>query len=132
MISDTTSTGMPPVPAAHDALAMPPVRSAMSKVVPPVQSLLGEGKAQVKSTLDGVAEVVRDIATKLEGNGAAPLAKYVRNAANTVAGWADTVEHKSVDDLLGDTRTLVRTSPALAVGVAVAAGFVVSRIVRAR
>lgn len=106
--------------------------SAMSNVAPPVQSLLGEGKAQVKSTLDSVSAAARDVATKLDGNGAAPLAKYVHAAADTVANWAVSVDHKSVDELLGDTKTLVRTRPALAIGIAVSAGFAVSRIARPR
>ena len=122
MTSDvhTTSAGMPPIPASHDALDAPASRTALA--ASPAQSLLGEGKAQVSATLGGLADAVRDFAAKLDGNGAAPVARYIHDAADTVAGWSDTVERKSVDDLLGDTRTLVRTSPALAIGLAVAAG----------
>lgn len=123
MTSDTTSSGMPPIPAAHDALEMRP------PAPPVVQSLLGEGKTQVASTLDGIADAVRDVAGKLEGS-AGPLATYVHQAADTVAGWSRTVEDRSVDELLDDTRTLVRTSPAVAVALAVAAGFVVARLFR--
>ena len=140
MTMDTTSTGMSPIAAAHDALDIPPMQAPTVGRSPPTvpatvthatQSLLGEGKAQLSSGLGGIAEAVRDIAAKLEGNGAAPLAHFVHDAADTVHGWARTVEHKSVDDLLGETRSLVRTSPALAVGLAVVAGFAVVRIVRA-
>ncbi len=131
MTTDTTSAGMPPIAAAHDALDMPPVQPTAGPAQA-VQSLVGEGKAQVSSTLNGVADAVRDIAAKLETGGAGPLARYVHDAADRVASWGDIVDRKSVDELLDDTRTLVRTSPALAVGLAVAGGFVVSRIVRAR
>jgi hypothetical protein len=123
---------MPPLAPVHDALDVPPVQAAASTPVQAVQSLVGEGKAQVSSTLGGLAEAVRDIAVKLDGNGAGPVAKYVHDAADTVLGWSDLVDRKTVDELLDDTRTLVRTSPALAVGLAVAAGFVVSRLVRSR
>ncbi|QYE37147.1 hypothetical protein KZX46_22450 (plasmid) [Polymorphobacter sp. PAMC 29334] len=132
MSNDTTRTGMPPAPASHDDEENRLAGSAMSNVAPSAESLLGEGKAQVKLTLDSVSAAVRDVATNLDGNGAAPLAKYVHAAADTVAGWANTVEHKSVDQLLGDTKTLIRTRPALAIGIAVAAGFAVSRFVRPR
>ncbi len=134
MASNTTSSGMPPITPAHDALDTPLVSATRADpaAAPAMQSLLGEGKAQVSSTLGGLAEAVRDVAAKLDGNGAGPLAKYVHNAADTVAGWSDAVERKSVDDLVGDARTLVRTSPALAVGLAVTAGFVVARVVRSR
>ncbi|UAJ10590.1 hypothetical protein [Polymorphobacter megasporae] len=132
MTSDTTTIGMPPAHASHDDNENRLAGSAIPNVAPPVQSLLGEGKAQVKLTLNSVSAAARDVATNLDGNGAAPLAKYVHAAADTVAGWANTVEHKSVDELLGDTKSLVRTRPALAIGIAVVAGFAVSRIVRPR
>lgn len=132
MTADTTSAGMPSIAPAHDALDTPPLQSVAARPAQAVQSLVGEGKTQVSSTLGGLAEAVRDIAAKLDGNGAAPLAKYVHDAADTVSGWSETVERKSVDELLDDTRTLVRTSPALAVALAVAGGFVAARIVRAR
>lgn len=128
MTSDTTSTGMPAIAPSHDALDAPVVQAAATPAA--VQSIVGEGKAQVASTLSGLATAVRDIATKLDGNGAAPLGRYAHDAADAVAGWADAVNHKSVDALVEDTRTLVRTSPALALGLAVAAGFAVSRVVR--
>ncbi len=142
MTTDTTSAGMPPIAAAHDALDAPashaaamigaPMNNAPTKPAQAVQSLVGEGKSQVSSTLNGVADAVRELAGKLENGGTAPLAKYVHDAADRVAGWGDMIDRKSVDELLDDTRSLVRTSPALAVGLAVAGGFVVSRIVRAR
>ena len=128
MTTDTTSTGMPPITSVHDALEIPPVQAA--RTTPAVQSVVGEGKAQISSGLGGLADAVREIAAKLDGNGAAPLARYVHEAADTVDGWSRAVEQKSVDDLIGDTRTLVRTSPAVAVGLALAAGFVVARVVR--
>jgi len=136
MTIDTTSTGMPPITPAHDALDQGPAPGAShgaslsGAAAPAVQSLLGEGKAQISSSLGGLADAVREIAAKLEGNGESPIARYVHDAADTVKSWSHNVDNKSVDDLMGDARTLVRTSPALAVGIAVAAGFVVSRLVR--
>lgn len=128
MTSDSTSTGMPSIATAHDALDIPPVD--MPSPSRAAQSLLGEGKTQLSSSLGGLAEAVHDIATKLEGNGAAPLANYVHDAADAVHGWSRAVDAKSIDDLVGDARSLVRSNPALAIGLAVAAGFVVARVVR--
>ncbi len=124
---DTTSTGMPPISPAHDALDK---MSHSGKSPPAVQSLIGEGKAQVSTTLNGVSEAVRDVAEKLEGNGAGPLAKYIHDAADTVSGWSHAVESKSVDDLVGDARSLVRTSPGLAISLSVGIGFVAARLLR--
>ncbi len=128
MTSDTTSAGMPAIASTPGALDGAAVQ--LGKAATGVKSLVVDSKAQVASTLGGLADAVRDIATKLDGNGAAPLAGYVHSAADSVADWAATVEHKSVDELVDDARSLVRSNPALAVGLAVATGFVVARIAR--
>lgn len=123
--ADTTSTGMPPIAPAYNALDTLPVQPSS-----PVHGLVDESKAQLTSALSGVAESVRDLAHKLDGTGAAPLARYVHGAADAVSEWSSAVERKSAGELLDDTRTLVRTSPAVAIGVALAAGFAVSRLFR--
>lgn len=128
MTSDTTSAGMPAIVSTPDALDV--VVSPFAKATTGVKSFVGDSKAQLASTLNGLSETVRDIAMKLDGNGAAPLAGYVHSAADSVAGWAMSVEHKSVDELVDDARSLVRANPALAVGLAVTTGFVVARIAR--
>lgn len=128
MTSDTTSAGMPAIastPGALDGAA-----AQTSKAATGVKSLVSDSKAQVASTLSGLAEAVRDVAAKLDGNGAAPLAGYVHGAADSVADWAAIVEHKSADELVDDARSLVRSNPAIAVGLAVATGFVVARVAR--
>ena len=130
----TTSTGMPPIEPSHAALDVIPVQAvgtARGVASSTVRSFADEGKTQVTATLDGLVTTVRDLAAKLEGSGAAPFARYVHQAADTVAGWSASVRDKSVDDLMDDTRTLVRTSPAIAVGASIAAGFVLSRLVKA-
>lgn len=132
MSMDTTSTGMAPIAPAHDALETTPVQSLATMPKQAAQSLFGEGKMQVTSMLGGLAEAVRDVAAKLDDNGAGPIAKYAHNAADAVSDWADTVDSKSPDELIDDTRTLVRTSPMLAVALAIAGGFVAARLVRAR
>ncbi len=133
MTTDTTSAGMPPIASSHNALDTipPPPSEFTTAAAGAVRGFADEGKAQVTATLDGLVSSVREIATKLESNGARPFAGFVHQAADTVAGWSATVDGKSVDDLIDDTRTLVRTSPAIAVGVSLAAGFVLARLIKA-
>jgi len=133
MTTDTTSAGMPSIAPNHGALDIPPVQPT-DHARPPqgvIRGFADEGKAQVASTLDGLVATVRDVAAKLEGNGAAPFAGLVHQAADTVAGWSSTVNARSVDDLFDDARNAVRTNPALAAGVAVAAGFILTRLIKA-
>lgn len=133
MTTDTTSAGMPAIAPSHAALDVIPVQAGetLRSGASAVRGFADEGKAQVTATLDGLVTTVRDLAAKLEGSGAAPFARYLHQAADTVAGWSASVRDKSVDDLMDDTRTLVRTSPAIAVGASIAAGFVLSRLVKA-
>lgn len=133
MTTDTSSAGMPAIAPSHDALDVPPVQPTDFRDIAPhaIRGFADEGKAQVAATLDGLVATVRDVAAKLESNGAAPFAGLVHRAADTVSGWSAAVHAKSVDDLVDDTRALVRTSPAIAVAISLAAGFAVSRLIKA-
>lgn len=128
----TTSAGMPHlhgdrgVDGGLDDAYAP--RSAPLKN--PVQSLVDQGKAQVTSALDGVVEVVHDLAARLDDSGIGPAADYVRKAAETVAIWSRSVDGKSLEDLADDTRVFVRRNPGVAVAIAVAGGFLAARYVR--
>lgn len=151
---DTTSAGMPAIPSSTAGLDQPIGSSGAASLGGPptgtaqgvigeqaqkmrasatdkVRGIADEGKAQVTQTLDGIVEAARDIATKLEQNGAGPIARYAHQAADLVQDWSSTVDQKSVEDLVDDARTLVRTSPAIAVGVAVTIGFALSRFLKA-
>lgn len=130
---DTTSAGMPPIATPHSALdTLPePGRDFRGTATAKARGIADEGKAQVTATIDGLVAAARDIAAKLESTGGAPVARYAHQAADTLAGWSTAVDNKSVEELLDDTRTLVRTSPAIAVGLAVVAGFAASRFLKA-
>lgn len=144
--NETTSAGMPSIETSHDALdagatlaRRPAAASGIGEQAQRLRASAGskalgiadEGKAQVTQTLDGIVEAAREIASKLESSGAAPIARYAHQAADAVAGWSSAIDRKSVEDVLEDTRTLVRTSPAIAVGISLAAGFVLSRFLKA-
>ena len=142
--TNTTSTGMPPIPANHGALDTPSQASGqnasqagekMQKVradaVGKVRDIADEGKMQAKQALDGIVEAVRDVAHKLEDGGVGPLAKYAHKAADAVSGWSGSIDNKSVEELVGDARKLVRNSPAVAIGIALVAGFAVTRFLKA-
>lgn len=96
-----------------------------------VKHFAEEGKAQVAATLDGLVKAVQEFAERIGPADSTPVARYAHQAADALGGWTSTVNDKSVDELLEDGRTLVKNSPAVALGVAVAAGFVLSRFLRA-
>ncbi len=94
-----------------------------------LRSFADEGKLQVTNSLDGLIDVARELANKIGEHGG-PLGGYASSAADTLEDWASTIKDKSVEDLIDDGREFARRSPAVAVGIAVAAGFVLSRLLK--
>jgi hypothetical protein len=65
------------------------------------------------------------------GNQAAPVADYARRAAEGIDRFSETLQTKSLDELLSDVRRLVRGNPAVAVGAAAVVGFAIARFLKA-
>ena len=96
-----------------------------------VKHFAEEGKAQVAATLDGLVKAVQEFAERIGPAESTPVARFAHQAADALGGWSSTVNDKSVDELVEAGRTLVRKSPAVALGIAVAAGFALSRFLKA-
>jgi ElaB/YqjD/DUF883 family membrane-anchored ribosome-binding protein len=89
------------------------------------------GKDRAVEGLDNVQRLISDAADTVEAKVGAQYGTYIRQAADSVASFADLVRDKDVDQLLGDARDLVRKSPAVAIGAAAAIGFVLARVAKA-
>ncbi len=90
-----------------------------------------EGKARASAGLDSVAKMLGDSATQIDEKLGSAYGNYARRAADAVSGFSGNLRDKQVDELIDDARQLVRRSPALAIGAAAAAGFVLARIIKA-
>jgi ElaB/YqjD/DUF883 family membrane-anchored ribosome-binding protein len=90
-----------------------------------------QGKDRASAGLDSVAKMIGDGAGQVDGALGATYGDYVRRAAGAVSDFSDTLRDKDVDELIDDARDLVRRSPAIAIGAAAAAGFVIARIIKA-
>lgn len=90
-----------------------------------------EGKARAGGALDEVSRLMGDAAGTVDDRLGPEYGKYARNAADAIAGWSDQLKGKELEDLLSDARDFVKKSPAVAIGVAAALGFVVARLVKA-
>lgn len=88
------------------------------------------GKDKTVEGLDSVSRLMDDAATTIDDKVGAQYGDYARKAASAVASVAGSLRSKDVDELLDDARGVVRKSPALAIGAAVAVGFVLARLVR--
>ncbi|MBV9840690.1 MAG: hypothetical protein JOY99_03985 [Sphingomonadaceae bacterium] len=96
-----------------------------------VFSLAAQGKDRASETLDGAAKLIADTAQQIEERLGENFGGYARQASDAVGGLAATLRTKEVDELLDDAREFVKRSPALAVGAAAAAGFLIARVIKA-
>lgn len=90
-----------------------------------------DGKARATGALGELAKMLGDAAGQVDNKLGAQYGQYARGAADQVQGFASTLDSKSVDELFDDARELVRKSPAVAIGVAAAAGFALARLLSA-
>ena len=96
-----------------------------------VFAFAAQGKDRVTESLDGVAKYVSDVAAQVEEKLGPQYSGYAKQAADAVAGMAASLREKDVEELFDEARGYVRKSPAVAIGAAAAAGFLVSRLIKA-
>jgi uncharacterized protein YjbJ (UPF0337 family) len=90
-----------------------------------------QGKTRAAETIEELAQSARGAVEQLRQNPtAAPVAKYGDQAADALERFANMLRQKEIDQLVNDVAGLVRRNPAIAAGVAVAAGFAISRLLR--
>lgn len=92
---------------------------------------IAEGKNRAGDALDEVSRLMGDAASTVDERLGPQYGQYARSAADGISGFAENLKGKEIDDLLADAQQLVRKSPAVAIGVAAALGFVIARLVKA-
>lgn len=100
------------------------------QAVDKVYALAGDGKAKAGSALDQVAQLLNDAAGQVDEKLGQQYGQYARSAADAVNSFSGSIKDKDVEELLDDARAFVAKSPAVAVGIAAALGFVVARVVQ--
>lgn len=90
----------------------------------------GTGKERATSALDEVAEMMRTAAGDVDAKLGEQYGQYARTAADGIAGFADSLRGKEVNELLDEATEFVKKSPAIAVGTAAALGFVLARVIK--
>jgi len=92
--------------------------------------LAAEGKNKASEALVGLSRVVDDNVTVIDDKLGQKYGDYARSASRSLQETADTLQSKSVDDLGQDAREYVRQNPGKSVGIAVIAGYLLSRLLR--
>lgn len=90
----------------------------------------GQGKDRAVDALDNVATLVNDAASAVDEKLGDQYGGYIRQAADAVSGFADSLREKDADELFDNARDAVRSSPAIAIAAAAAVGFLVARVVK--
>jgi len=92
---------------------------------------LAEGRKQeAVQKLDAVVEVIRDFADTAGGAFGEVLGGAVNRGGDAVDTVAQTLRRKSVEDMVGDTRSAIVRHPGVAIGAASLVGFVAGRIAK--
>lgn len=94
------------------------------------QALADQGKTVATDRLDDLSRMIDDAASQVDEKLGEDYGRYARNAAGSVAEFAERLRDKDVEDLVEDTREFVRKSPMVAIGAAAALGFVLARLVK--
>ncbi|VWX52084.1 hypothetical protein [Novosphingobium sp. 9U] len=87
-----------------------------------------QGKAQASGALASLSQLITDNAGVLDEKVGAKYGDYARGAAKSVQDVATRLDEKSLDELGEDAVEFVRQSPALALGMAAAAGYLLGRV----
>lgn len=90
--------------------------------------LAAEGKTRASDAIASLGKLVSDNATVVDEKLGAKYGDYARSAGRQMQEAAAKLDSKSIDEIGEEAKELVRKSPGLAVGIAAAAGFMVSRL----
>lgn len=90
--------------------------------------LADDGKARASNALVGLSQLITDNAGTLDEKVGVKYGDYARGAAKSVQQAATRLDEKSIDELSEDAKEFVRTSPAMALGLAAAAGYLLGRV----
>jgi ElaB/YqjD/DUF883 family membrane-anchored ribosome-binding protein len=89
--------------------------------------LATDGKAKASDALTSLGKVVAENAGLVDDKLGAKYGDYARSAARSIQETAAKLEAKDLGELGEEAKTFVRKSPALALGIAAVAGFLVAR-----
>ena len=88
------------------------------------------GKDKAGSAMQNLSKLIGDTAGSIDEKLGSQYGDYARYAAEAIAGAANSLDRKDIDELVNDARDFVRKSPAVAIGTAAIVGFVLMRLAK--
>lgn len=89
------------------------------------------GKSRAGDALGEVARLMQDAATTVDEKLGSQYGQYARSAADGLESFSENLKARDIDELIDEAQALVRKSPAVAIGIAAALGFVIARVAKA-
>jgi hypothetical protein len=106
------------------------VSSLQGQAADKIRQFAETGKGRATTALTDFSEVINDAARSVDARLGGEYGQYAHRAADAINSFVGTLRDKSVDELLDDTRSVVRRSPGVAIGAAALVGFALARVVR--
>ncbi len=105
-----------------------------SKVVGGTESRLldfaEDAKIEIIKSMNGIVVQAHSWAANIDSVAGRPVGDLAHQAADLLGAIQRGLEDKQVSELIADGQDLVRRQPAIALGVAVAGGFLLARLIR--
>jgi ElaB/YqjD/DUF883 family membrane-anchored ribosome-binding protein len=92
------------------------------------QGLANEGKTKASQAMSGLGKLVEQQGDTIDDAVSGEYGDYARRAGKSIQDAATRLDEKSFAEMSDDAKEFVRKSPALAVGMAAAAGFLLARM----
>lgn len=117
-------------------MASPEQRTPLQDV-DPTQAVKDQARSVLKDTSSGIgdlASALRKTAREMGGGGSgerAPVSRLVESAADGLERFSGALRNKDLDGLVNDVNSFARRQPVAFFGVALAAGFLAVRFLKA-
>lgn len=96
------------------------------------KSILEEQKSSAAESVSSVAMALRQTADQLDRQHQGAMANIAVSAADALDRWSHTLRERDVDSMLNQVTDYARRQPAVFIGGALAAGFLLSRFLKSR
>lgn len=123
-------TEMPTRPAPISKSVQGKSGSFVSNAESRILAVAEDAKAEIVKSMNGLVLQAHNLAANIDSMAGAPAGDLARQAADLLGAVQRGLDEKKVAELVADGQDLIRRQPTIALGVAVASGFLLARMMR--
>ena len=106
------------------------VSSLRGQATDKLRGVADDSKSRATGLLDDISAIIEDAARSIDERLGSEYGDYAHRASGAVSSFAGKIRDKDVEELLDDTRSVVRQSPTVAIAAAAVVGFALMRVIR--